>query len=181
LFLDAAGGCLSTSRAQIWKAWLPALIWLAVIAVESTGLASAGNTSWILYPIFHFLTGVDRERFFFWNHHIRKIGHFVGYGLLSYLLFRAWRATLPRASGLRWALPWAQIAFLMTALVASLDEWHQTYLPSRTGRWQDAVLDSSAALTVQVLLWIVLRGRAGPASRGSAREHGAMPSATRLK
>jgi VanZ family protein len=47
----------------------------------------------------------------------------------------------------------------MTALVASLDEWHQTYLPSRTGRWQDVVLDSSAALVAQVLIWMVLSQR----------------------
>jgi VanZ family protein len=47
----------------------------------------------------------------------------------------------------------------MTALVASLDEWHQTFIPSRTGRWQDVVLDSSAALTIQVLLWMILRRR----------------------
>ena len=46
----------------------------------------------------------------------------------------------------------------MTAFVASLDEWHQTFLPSRTGRWQDVVLDSFAALCMQVFLWIVLSG-----------------------
>lgn len=142
-----------------WKEWIPAGIWLGIIALESTGLASASNTSWILYPIFHFLTGVDREHFFFWNHLFRKIGHFVGYGLLTFLLFRAWRATLPVLSTYNWAWRWARTSFLMTVLVATLDEWHQSYLPSRTGRWQDVVLDSSAALCVQIVIWIVLRLR----------------------
>jgi VanZ family protein len=135
------------------------MIWLGIIALESTGMASASNTSWLLYPLFHYLTGVDHERFFFWNHLIRKTGHFVGYGFLSFLLFRAWRATLPLASGALWSMQWARIAFFMTALVASLDEWHQTFIPSRTGRWQDVVLDSSAALCVQIFMWLVLRGR----------------------
>jgi VanZ family protein len=138
-------------------------MWLGIIALESTGLASASNTSWILYPIFHFLTGVERTRFFYWNHLFRKMGHFVGYGLLSFLLFRAWRATLPAASAYHWALRWARTSFLMTVLVATLDEWHQTYLPSRTGRWQDVVLDGSAALCVQIVIWIVLRPRRRPA------------------
>jgi VanZ family protein len=149
---------LSPTRTP-WKEWIPAGIWLAVIALESTGLASAGNTSWILYPLFHFLTGVDHERFFYWNHVMRKMGHFVGYGLLSFFLFRAWRATLPAIGKYNWALRWARTSFLMTVLVATLDEWHQSYLPSRTGRWQDVVLDSSAALCVQIVIWIVLRLR----------------------
>lgn len=47
----------------------------------------------------------------------------------------------------------------MTALVASLDEWHQTYLPSRTGTIWDVVLDSLAALAMQVVIWLVLKPR----------------------
>ena len=47
----------------------------------------------------------------------------------------------------------------MTALVATLDEWHQSFNPARTGRWQDVVLDSSAGLTMQVLIWLLLRKR----------------------
>jgi VanZ family protein len=48
----------------------------------------------------------------------------------------------------------------MTALVASLDEWHQTYIPSRTGTLHDVFLDSFAALTMQVVIaWFLLRPR----------------------
>lgn len=150
---------MKTSRIQIWKAWLPAIIWLCVITLESTDLGGSDNTSRILYPLLHFLLKLDPVRFEIWHHHIRKTGHFVGYALLTWLLFRAWRATLPRATPVAWYFGWAGIAFLMTAFVASLDEWHQTFLPSRTGRWQDVVLDSFAALCMQVFLWMVLRGR----------------------
>jgi VanZ family protein len=150
---------LKTSRASLWKAWVPAIIWLGVIALESSDLGAAKNTGRILYPLLHFLFKVDAMHFVTWHHHIRKTGHFVGYAVLSWFLFRAWRATLPLASVAAWSLQWAGIAFFMTALVASLDEWHQSFLPSRTGRWQDVVLDSSAALTIQVFLWMVLRRR----------------------
>jgi VanZ family protein len=146
---------LSSSRTQPWRAWIPALVWLGVIALESTNLASAANTGRLLYPLFHFLTGVDFDRFMVWHHYLRKLGHFVGYFMLSLLLFRAWRATLPRARASRWSISWARLSFFMTVLVASLDEWHQTFLPSRTGRWQDVVLDGSAALVAQILIWIL--------------------------
>ena len=52
----------------------------------------------------------------------------------------------------------------MTGLVASLDEWHQTYLTSRTGTIEDAFLDSFAALTAQLVIYLVLRNRQ-PVSR----------------
>jgi len=48
----------------------------------------------------------------------------------------------------------------MTALVASLDEWHQTFIPSRTGTYKDVLLDSAAALCVQILLFLLLSRRA---------------------
>lgn len=149
----------------MWKAWLPAFIWLALIAFESTNLLSADNTSRILYPIFHFFTGVDAMRFAMWNFYLRKSGHVVGYFTLSLLLFPAWRASLPIDKDAQWSIQWARVAFLMTALVASLDEWHQTYLVSRTGSFHDVVLDSSSAGIAQVVifLWFLLRRTRPPA------------------
>jgi VanZ family protein len=152
---------LNSSRKQLLKAWLPALIWIVIIALESTKMGSASNTSRILYPIFHFFSGMDPVHFEVWHHYIRKTGHFVGYFTLSLLLFRAWRATLPHAGTVIWTAQWARVSLFMTVLVASLDEWHQSFLPSRTGRWQDVVLDSSAALVAQIVIWMFLRSRRG--------------------
>ena len=42
----------------------------------------------------------------------------------------------------------------MAALVACLDEWHQSYLPSRTGNLHDVLLDSTAALIAQIVLFL---------------------------
>jgi len=100
--------------------------------------------------------GLDFARFEVVHHYIRKSGHFVGYFALSFFLFRAWRATLRLPWAPRWALRWAMIAFFMSALVASLDEWHQTFIPSRTGAISDVMLDSCAALTAQVLIFLYL-------------------------
>jgi VanZ family protein len=142
---------------------------MGLIAIASTSLLSSENTGRFLYPVLHFLFGLDRVRFLTWHHLLRKSGHVIGYAVLSLLLFRAWRATIPVAGSGRWSVVWSRIAFFMTTLVASLDEWHQTFLPSRTGTISDVLLDSTAALTAQLLLFAWLRGCHRPASASPAR------------
>jgi VanZ family protein len=142
---------------QELKVWMAAGLWMAVIAIESTDYLSAEHTSRILYPLLHYLFNLDLVHFRVWHHYLRKIGHFAGYFILSVLLFRAWKATLRLP--LSWALRWATIALFMSALVASLDEWHQTFIPSRTGAFRDVVLDSIGALTAQLLIFLYWRRR----------------------
>jgi VanZ family protein len=159
---------LTPDQKQLLKAWIAAGLWIVLIAIESTSYLSSDNTSRILYPILHFLFGIDPNHFAILHHYIRKSGHFVGYFMLSFLLFRAWRATLPSTS--LWALRWAGIAFLMSAFVASMDEWHQTFIPSRTGLVSDVFLDSTAALIAQIVIFLFLRVR-----RSGTREEPVMP------
>jgi VanZ family protein len=149
---------LTSSTKRILKVWLPSVIWLAVIVTESTNLGSSEHTQRILYPILHYLFGIGPQRFAVLHIVLRKTGHFVGYATLSVLLFRSWRGTFPRLST-RWCLQWATLAFAGTALVAALDEFHQSFLPSRTGNFRDVVLDSSAALAAQIVIFAVLRRR----------------------
>lgn len=145
---------MTVGRHEVLKTWIAAILWLIVIAIESTTWLSASHTSRILYPIFHYFFSMDLPQFEYWHHYIRKGGHVVGYAILSILLFRAWRATWPAMGNLKWTWRWASIAIVGTALVASLDEWHQSFLPSRTGRWQDVVLDTCAGLAAQILLFL---------------------------
>jgi VanZ family protein len=143
---------LSTDRHRVLKTWVAAILWLIVILLESSNLGSSSNTSRILYPLLHFLFGMDHAHFQHWHFFIRKGGHVFGYGLLSILLFRAWRETFPSIENSKWTLRWASMAVAGTAIVASLDEWHQSYLPSRTGTPWDVLLDTCAAIAAQILL-----------------------------
>jgi VanZ family protein len=156
---------LNSIRRELLKAWIAAILWLIVIAIESTALLSAGNTSRILYPMLHFLFGLDWVRFEVWHFYIRKGGHVVGYAILSILAFRAWRETFPARGNPLWTMRWASIAVLMTAFVASLDEWHQSFIPSRTGRWQDVVLDTCAGIAAQGILFVWLTRKTSAKSR----------------
>jgi len=150
---------VTARRNEIIKAWIPSLIWMGVIAVESTAWLSASNTGRFLYPICHYLFGVTREHFPVWNFYVRKTGHFVGYFTMSFLLFRSWRAMLPQFGRGPWALRWSWVAWLMTTFIASMDEWHQTFIPGRTGTVHDVILDSSAAVVAQIVLFLSLRKR----------------------
>jgi len=124
-------------------------------------MLSSSNTSRILYPLLHYLFGLDWMHFEHWHFYIRKGGHVVGYGILSILAFRAWRETFPARGNPLWSIRWASIAVLMTAFVASLDEWHQSFIPSRTGTPRDVALDTCAGIAAQllVLLWLKSFGK----------------------
>jgi VanZ family protein len=160
---------LNSDKNNLIKAWIAAILWLIVIAIESTAWLSSHNTSRILFPLLHFLFGIDWQRFEVWHFFIRKSGHVVGYAILCILLFRAWRETLPAMNDSQWTVRWASIAILGTAIVASLDEWHQSFIPSRTGKWQDVVLDTCAGVAAQILIVIWLKSfRKDTRSRVSA-------------
>jgi VanZ family protein len=141
------------------RVWAPVVIAIGVICAESTGTFSAQNTSGWLRPIFERLFGVMTEDAWGNLHHlIRKSGHFVGYGTVGFTFLRAWLHMLDRR-GVRklatWRIQSALLAILSTALVASADEIHQTFLPSRCGSPLDVLLDSTGALTLCLLVWLL--------------------------
>ena len=51
----------------------------------------------------------------------------------------------------------AGLAVSCTFVIACLDEWHQSFLPSRTGTFRDAILDGTAGLVAQIALFAILR------------------------
>ena len=132
--------------------WLPVVFWLIVIMLESTDMMSGQHTGSFLLPLLTRIFGrIDPASFDCLHHLLRKSGHFIGYGILSLLLFRALRSTVtPRL--VRVGL----LSVALTGVVASLDEWHQTFIPSRTGCVQDVVLDTTAGACVQLVLLGVL-------------------------
>jgi VanZ family protein len=160
LIVDSEKQQSTSPRDPVWKTWTAAVLWLGLIAVESSRFLSSENTGKFLYELLtRFVGSLNLDTFEVWHHYLRKTGHVIGYAVLSWLLFRAWRATLASIWDGRWAFRWAAIAFLMTATAASLDEWHQSFIPTRTGTIWDVLLDSSAALAVQFVIYAVLRSR----------------------
>ena len=153
--------------------WVPAMIMLAIIAVESTDRFSSSHTLEMLRSLLAwFSIRPSRQTISGANTILRKCGHVLGYGLLSFLFFRACRGTyralagyydwrtsrvtrLPRPHAFQflWQLAWALLATAVTVLTATGDELHQMTIPSRTGSWWDVLLDSCAGLVAQILIF----------------------------
>ncbi len=156
------------------RAWWPAFVWIGIIAFESTDKLSSDNTGTLLYKLLSHIFGhVNLYNVLVLNFILRKTGHVMGYGILSLLLLRGWRGTLVRARaawgrsmvGLVTFGRTAALAWLGTAFVASMDEWHQSFIPSRTGTWHDVVLDSTAALVFLTIAYAWLRRPRGAEER----------------
>lgn len=159
------GLSVSSSTLRICLVWLPVLICLCLISDESTDTFSAARTSGWIRHLAEFLFGPIRQPVWDLAHHVvRKTGHFVGYGLVGLCWFRAWlltwRRALLRSTALLWRRTSAIMALLCTLLVATLDELHQTYIPSRTGLMSDAWLDTAGAaigMGVVACFWFAQR------------------------
>jgi VanZ family protein len=152
--------------------WWPVAVWLVVLRLESTDYASSYHTLGLLYRIATAIFGhIEPNLLLTLNAVLRKVGHFTGYGILGYLVFRALR--LSQFKRLRlvlqrrmfifmrdlWRWEWAMIAVLFTAVAAASDELHQAEIPSRTGAWQDVVLDTAGALAAMVVVYFGARYR----------------------
>ncbi|MDR3726844.1 MAG: VanZ family protein [Terracidiphilus sp.] len=136
------------------SAWLPVVLGIAVIALESTDFMGAEFTSGPLRWLFETLFGRFNDEV--WNlvHHIvRKSGHFIGYGVIGLAWLRAWWMTLPHSRFFQDAF----LALLGTAMIASADEWHQSFLSDRTGTPWDVLLDCCGAITLQFVVYIFMR------------------------
>jgi VanZ family protein len=137
-------------RVPTWSRWLAVIAWAAMIFLASSqqGLAVSDDP------------GVDRP--------LRQVAHIGVYGVLTVLL--AWCLT-----GRRYPTPrLAIVAGVVALLYGVSDEWHQTLVPTRTGRAEDLIWDAlGAAIAVAV---IVLVGTA--IRRGASGEVGTEPGPT---
>ena len=138
------------------RAWLPVLACLLVFILESTTFGGSDHTSAPLRRVAESLFGFDHLAYWEPIHHIiRKTGHFMGYGIFSLVCFRAFRI-IQRGPARRLGdrLAAHSLAIAATFLVAGADEFHQTFLPNRTGCFSDVLLDTSGAVALGLLLFL---------------------------
>ena len=126
------------------KYWVPVLIWLGVIFVGSTDLMSAEHTSRIIGPILRwFNPNVSFETIAPVQFIVRKIGHLSEYAVLAILIWRAFRR------GRYWQTKMSILflaAWFLCAVFAASDEFHQSFVPSRTASPKDVMIDICGAL-----------------------------------
>jgi VanZ family protein len=133
-----------------WKNWLPAIAWAGLISVLSTDIFSSQHTSALIIPVLHWLfPQASTQTLELLHALIRKLAHFTEYFILSIFLVRGLRG---KDRG--WKLRWTIWAVVIAAGYASFDEFHQSFVPSRTASPWDAMLDILGALAAQIFLWL---------------------------
>jgi len=164
LSLPAVHQPVSTASARKLRAWIPTLIWLCVLALFSTDAFSADHTGSVLWKILHALFGTRFDAHFQEIHFfIRKSAHFCSYGFLGALAFFSWRATFPERP--RWTLRWSLLGLLIAVIAGGLDEFHQSFVPSRGSSLHDVFIDTIGAIFFQVAIAIWISWREKRAAR----------------
>jgi VanZ family protein len=134
------------------KYWLPVLVWLGLIFIGSTDLMSAEHTSRIIGPILRwFNPGISGQTIMQVQFFVRKVGHVSEYAILAMLLWRGLRR------GTRWQMTMSTLRLrselvlfiavsFLCAIFAASDEFHQSFVPTRTASPVDVVIDIIGAL-----------------------------------
>jgi len=127
------------------------LVWIFVIFFFSTDSFSSGETSRIIAPVLKFLFPfLSAEQLHVTHVICRKAGHILEYFVLGVL---AWRATTATPSA--WLRPELLTVGLVLAVALS-DEFHQSFVPSRTSALGDVCYDFLGGL-MGLLLMLMLR------------------------
>lgn len=125
------------------KYMLLAFCWMGIIfylshqpAAQSDHL-SMGIAERLIEKISHWLPGREVE-FKAFHHFVRKNAHFVAYFLLGIFVLGGLNRT-PIKHKVKWT-------FLVGVLFAASDEFHQLYVPGRSGQVSDVILDTCGVL-----------------------------------
>jgi VanZ family protein len=126
------------------KNWLPVIVWVGVIFIGSTDLMSAEQTSRFVVPFLRWLKpDISPETLASIHFIVRKCAHLSEYAILALLLFRAAICVTNRKRSL--SILYASV-WIGCLVVATLDEFHQTFVASRGPSIRDIMIDSAGAI-----------------------------------
>jgi len=145
----------SDRRVWLW-AYAPVFLWIGFIFLMSSPEGSFTQTSRIVGPLLHFFypdISADTEALI--HGYVRKTAHFTEYALLAFLAARACTLSASKIlQGWRYLLP-----LLLVVLIASLDEFNQSFEASRTSSVWDVLLDILGGAVMLAFLWLIKRPR----------------------
>ena len=142
---------------------------MAIIFAGSTDLMSAEHTSRIIVPLLRwFVPTISPLTLLRLEFLFRKAAHVSEYAVLAVLLYRAFVHTIFQS---RRALS-AGIVLLSCAAYAASDEFHQSFVPSRTASLRDVMIDLCGAMLAVLLYWSIVTRRVIP-SRSHPDAHAA--------
>jgi VanZ family protein len=133
---------------RLWR-YGPLILWAALIFIGSTDLLSASNTGGVLVrPLLWLFPNLGEAKLDIFQFVLRKAGHFTEYAILALLAARAFRTSSRELFRQRWF--WVSLSLVIAYSLS--DEFHQSFVPSRTASIYDAMVDSLGGLVALVLL-----------------------------
>jgi VanZ family protein len=131
---------------RYFRYWIPLLLWMGIIFWMSTETFASENTSLIIEPAIRYLMpSISPEKARMIHGAIRKLAHLTEYFILGMLLFRFFRSGSKELRIRRWAF----YSVLFVALYAAGDEFHQSFVSSRTASLLDIGLDTLGGIVAQ--------------------------------
>jgi VanZ family protein len=138
---------------------------MAFIFFASTGEFSADNTSRIIGPLLRFVfPDISEEKLALAHFIVRKVAHFTEYAILAWLAARAFSTSSSQPLLRRL---WFLISLLLVVLYSLSDEYHQSFVASRTASIYDSFIDMSGGLTM-LLIYALWRRK----TRGRSKDEG---------
>ncbi len=120
------------------KYWIPVLLWMIFIFWMSTATFSEKNSASTVGAVLRLLMpSILPEVIDMIQWAVRKLGHVAEYFLLGFLLFRAFRGDSKEFGILRWA----SYSFFVLVFYAASDEFHQSFVSTRTASACDVGID----------------------------------------
>jgi VanZ family protein len=139
--------------------WLPLLIWMGVIFSASADTQSTQRSSRLIEPFLRWLKpDVSPEQVEAVRWVVRKSAHMTEYAILAWLWWRALRRPV-REDARPWSWRIAGLALAAVVIYAATDEWHQSFVPNRTGAGLDVLIDTVGGMAGLSGLWWLHRRR----------------------
>ena len=128
---------------------------MLVIFSASGDVASTRHSAGLFAPLVHWLLPqLSPQRIEELHYLCRKCCHLSEFAVLALLLWRAIRHShTPAQPGWLWSQ--AGLALGGVLLYAASDEFHQTFVPGRTGQVSDVIVDLGGGAIGLGLLWLV--------------------------
>jgi VanZ family protein len=135
---------------------MPVIAWMLLIFAGSTDALSAEQTSRFLVPFLRWLDpAISFATIAAIQLVIRKLGHLTEYAVLALLLWRALRVPWNRDIRPMWKT--AGAVLLIATVYAAFDEFHQSFVPSRTAALGDVMIDACGALAAVAICLLFVR------------------------
>ena len=133
---------------KIFRYWFPVALWIGFIFWMSTGIFSAHNTYLFFEPILRFLApSMSQKEIVAVHYALRKLAHLTEYFISGLLLFRAFK----NGSDTRREWRWGISSLIVIVIIAASDEYHQTFVMTRTPSLVDIGIDVTGGFLAQCL------------------------------